>query len=483
MTDPQTSPTVSQPPEAMIGLALGSPGQSPLPPLPPEDSASWKSKDVETRNHVASPSREQEGLYLKASRWKKFGGYFGKRPGLNQASSSPSTHCRPGPMIPQENYDQYPTKPTPAQSGPQESFILHAPSGLSSDGNGPGQLPSPSDRGRNTLRKKSSLRRNYYARKQPKDVKDPVPEGKDASTDHTACSSKPPINGIAATDLRRAEATGSLLQVEIPNIELDRYSVMFSSLLQPCQQSSSNRQPSPKGQPSLLARRQADIQELNIEPAASNSERPWLRQEPSSGPRAGSPNKSPAFSLSPPSPTALGRKHQHPTRERSPLHRSATRPGAVPPSKATFDFTHGGDHTDQVIVIVHTPPLEESMAKPRQPSGNSSAPSDTESFTTARGSPAPETYMARPRNNSPRRRAAPAGRNPWADEDRSLREAAEISIARQISMSQGQRQLLVRAVPKVALQPVQPRIVSETRMRGNVERKSHHSQHLVLEEI
>ncbi|KAL8812295.1 MAG: hypothetical protein Q9223_001163 [Gallowayella weberi] len=477
--DSYTSPIGSQPPEMMIGLALGSPGQSPLPPLPPEESISWVNKDVESKNHVAPPSEDREGVFEKTSRWKKFGGFFGKTPGLSRASSSPSTHHRPGLIRPHENYDQYYTKPISVQSGPRESSILHAPSGPPRDPIGAGSLPPLSARVRNTLRKDPSLRKNYYGSKQLKDMKDPASEGIDPSKGHTACSSKPPIIGNKATGVHRAEAKGSLLQVEIPNIELDRYSVMFSSLLQPCQQSISNRQPSPKGEPSFLARRQADMQELNTGPAPSNFERPWLHRELSTGPRSGSPDNPPAFSLFPPSPTALGRNYQHPPRERSPLHRSATNPGDISPSRAKFDFTHVIDETDPVIVIVHTPPSEQPLVKPRQPSGNSSVPSDTESFTTARESSAPDTYISRPGNDSPRRRHWTADQVPSTDEDHSLREAAEISIARQISMSQRQRQLLVQAVPKVALQ----RIVPETGMRGNVERKSHHSQHSVLEEV
>ncbi|KAL8800355.1 MAG: hypothetical protein Q9182_005249 [Xanthomendoza sp. 2 TL-2023] len=403
IVDPHTSPTSSQPPEMMIGLALGSPGQSPFPPLPPEDSSLGMSKDVKSRNHLALPFREQEGVYEKASRWKKLGGFFGKRPGLSQTSSSPSTHHSPRTIRPHENYDHYHTKPTPVQSGPQESSILHVPSGPPRDRIGPWPLPSPSDRVRNTLRKNPSLRRNNHASKQPKVMKDPASEGTGPSRDHTACSSKPPIIGVTATDVHRAEAKGSLLQVEIPKIELDRYSVMFSSLLQPCQQSASNRHPTSKGESSFLARRQTDMQELSTEPASSNFERPCRKRELSSGPRPPSPDKSPAFSLFPPSPTALGRKYHYPTCERSPPNRSATNPGAISPSKAKFDFRHGIDQTDPVIVIVHTPPSEQPLANPRQPSGSSSVPSDTESFTTARGSPAPETHMSRPRNNSPKR--------------------------------------------------------------------------------
>ncbi|KAI4249186.1 MAG: hypothetical protein L6R40_000644 [Gallowayella cf. fulva] len=473
-SDSHTLSSGSQPPEMMIGLALGSPGQSPLLSLPPEDSTSWANKDMEFQNHAASQPTNQEALSSKASRWKTFGAFFGKRPGLAQASSAPSTYqfdrC-PGPVRPHGNYNQHPTQPTPTPSGIPESHIVHTHNGPPRDWIGPGQLPST----RNTLRKKPSGRRNQFIRKQVKDVND-----LDSSRRSRKEGSPKPMleGGLTGSTVRRPEAKASLLQVEIPNVELDRYSVMFSSLLQTCPQPSTNRQPSPKRQPSLLARRQANLQELTTEPAASNLERPWMHREPSSGPRAASPNRSPSFSLFPPSPMAPGRKHQKSARERSPLHRSATTPSADSPITAKFDFGNEIDQADQVIVIVHTPT---EQPRPRQPSRNASVRSDADSFTTARGSPAPEA-MSQPAHwkSSPRGPPSPA-RTPSDD---PLCEAAEMSIARQISISRRQRQLLVQTAPppKVAPQPVQPRIV-DTRARGHdALRKSHHSHHVVLED-
>ena len=69
---------------------------------------------------------------------------------------------------------------------------------------------------------------------------------------------------------RREEQQGSrmpgpsLLQVEIPCVELERYSVMFGDVLEPQMRQS-------KPQPSLLARRQAHLEQLNTV-AYSNSE-------------------------------------------------------------------------------------------------------------------------------------------------------------------------------------------------------------------
>ncbi|KAL8790479.1 MAG: hypothetical protein Q9213_000631 [Squamulea squamosa] len=507
-------PGDSYPPEIMIGLALGSPGKSPLPPLPPEEPASWIGKGPELQSNTTLRPDDQEGLYSKASRWKAFGGFFGKRSGLPQAPSTPSTYHlekRPDPIKAHGTYCPHQSPPSSAQSGLQGQGIAHAPTGPSRDWIGPGQLSPAPKRESNTLRKKSSLRRNHFAKRQAKDMKDAVPSDMRQLTNHREGSpAPPPKDPRFGNNYRQARAKGSLLQVDIPNIELERYSVMFSSLLEPCQPPSTICQPSLKREPSLLARRQACLQELHTATVPA-FERPWVHREHSSGSQAASPNKSPSFSLFPPSPGASAHKHRYPSRERSPLHRSATTPGATSPSKAKFDFVSSeavspsrgnfdfSTSTDQkdVIVIVHTP--TEQQSKPRQPSRNESffTTSDVQSFTTARGSPAPEQQNRSPpppptaRHTSPRRpspsrkiskdRLTPRGHSPRrpsparsASED-PLRDAAEISIARQISISQRQRQLLV---PRVAPQPLQPQIVG----KGHEARKSHHSHHLVLED-
>ncbi|KAL8862330.1 MAG: hypothetical protein Q9178_001339 [Gyalolechia marmorata] len=527
VNDLHISPSSSHPPDSMIGVALGSPGHGPLPLLPPEASTS-RTRIPELQDRTDFRPNDQERLYPKASRWKTLGGFFGKRSGSAQATSASSAPSpsqlddRPSPLRVHGNHDYFQSQPSAAQSALQTSPIVHASSGPQRDWIGPGQLPPTPDRERRTLQKKPSLRRNHFVRKQAKDVRDPGPSQIIQTVSREEGSPKPPPkDGLSGNYIRRVGPKASLLQVDIPNVELERYSVMFSSLLQPCQESSSSRQPSPKRQPSLLARRQASLQELHTAPV-SDFERPWMRREHSASPRAASPNKSPSFSLFPPSHAASSRKLQTSARERSPLHRSATTPGAISPSRAKFDFSSPSDvspnkarfgfstpaivspsegkistttdPTDQFVVIIHTPT---EQSKPPQPSRKESffSSSDAESFITANGSPAPEAQSpSQLRNDSPHRpspasrmastetrnpsaqRPSPA-RNPSSMQD-PLREAAEISIARQISISQRQRQLLVQAV---APQPVQPKIVDANARKGHAASKSHHSHHLVLE--
>ena len=557
----QTSSAMSEPPESMIGVALGSPGKSPLPPFPPEDSIPWTTTNAKLQDHISPRPNDQQGQYSKASRWKTFGGFFGKRSGLNQASPAASSHPfanRASPLGPHGDRDTSESPKSSVQSSLERHAILHTESGPPRDWIGPSQLPSPPDRERRTLRKKPSLRRDQFAQKQKRDVRKPsVPK---ADSSMAALESSPkslPKDAPLGSGVRQARAKASLLQVDIPDVEFERYSVMFSSLLQPCPQSSTTRQPSPTRQPSLLVRRQASLGELHTTPVTS-FERPWMHREHSSSSRAASPHKSPSFSLFPPSPITTGRRPENSSRERSPLHRSATTPGAISPSKAMFDFTpnavspnkakfdFGTDETDQVIVIVHTPTEQQPKACQFSKNQSSVSSSDAQSFVTARSSPAPEqqqqhgsrslpTPTSQPRNPSPRR-PSPAGRSasqnrsnannarqlspaenrsaapeprldkldnrirnpsPAAARTRSplthhahspptttvndpLREAAEISIARQISISQRQRRQLLLS-QSVAPQPVQPKIV-DAKGGGNASRKSHHSHHLVLED-
>ncbi|OTA69435.1 hypothetical protein K449DRAFT_93950 [Hypoxylon sp. EC38] len=119
-------------------------------------------------------------------------------------------------------------------------------------------------------------------------------------------------------------SSGPLLDVEIPNITMERYSVMFGSVLQ--------------SQPSLLARRQATVQRLkSIEDAVEKEQEEKHRDLPR---RATSPaaTRSPTFALFPPTPA---KKPVHaPSSTASPRMRSNTSPAELhSPLKVAFE--HG----------------------------------------------------------------------------------------------------------------------------------------------
>lgn len=114
-----------------------------------------------------------------------------------------------------------------------------------------------------------------------------------------------------------------LLNVDIPSIEMERYSVMFGSVLQPNH-----------GTSSLLARRQATLEKLRMLKDETTREEQGLPLKPPPR-RATSPNpgrQSPSFSLFPPTPGKSGTP-QHP----SPRGRSYTSPAFLPsPSQPNF---------------------------------------------------------------------------------------------------------------------------------------------------
>ncbi|KAI2465487.1 hypothetical protein F4781DRAFT_23023 [Annulohypoxylon bovei var. microspora] len=141
---------------------------------------------------------------------------------------------------------------------------------------------------------------------------------------------------------------GPLLDVEIPSITMERYSVMFGSVLQ--------------SQPSLLARRQATVQKLkSIEDAVEREEEEMKLHDVLRSPRrATSPaTGSPSFALFPP-PRPIHAQTSNP----SPLSRSNTSPALLrSPLKAAFDHTTPNHHPQSNDVSRHNH-LKESPGRP-----------------------------------------------------------------------------------------------------------------------
>ncbi|OCK86367.1 hypothetical protein K432DRAFT_66716 [Lepidopterella palustris CBS 459.81] len=127
---------------------------------------------------------------------------------------------------------------------------------------------------------------------------------------------------------------GPMLDVDIPNIEMERYSVMFGSLLRPDRSSS------------LFARRQANpeklkpLTELSAKTEYVDSSNGLLK--PHRRATSPAPSKSPTISLSLFPPPAPARDNKAPSprapllHQPRPLQRSYTAPGALSPSRQTF---------------------------------------------------------------------------------------------------------------------------------------------------
>ena len=231
----------------MIGTAfIGSPGQSPLPALPPDD------RDVDVSYVCSSPDSGSKGIKRKGSKWKSLGSFFGRRD-VRSASPFYQLDRKQQP----EPANQYITRDC------SETNALRRKRADSNHGKKVYQVESstgvPGKEGGDLLRRNSSRRRGLRRRK----VEEPQPEMQRIPVEHTA-------HAISKNLDPRGEQQGSrmpgssLLQVEIPCVEMERYSVMFGDVLGPQVRQS-------KTQPSLLARRQAHLEELHTV-ADSNSE-------------------------------------------------------------------------------------------------------------------------------------------------------------------------------------------------------------------
>lgn len=500
--------------EIVIGLALGSPGQSPLPPLPPDDRDDVCQKfDVTytstSPEHLPSAlgviteiNAGTQGIKRKNSRWKTFGSFFGRKDSANQSPEASSFY-----QLDRVN-SQGPAKHHHAQDHP-EMDVPRRKRVESSRSNQTSTDSPNSTTGQESsgLLRTSGSRKRVLGRRIIKETNAESPRVHSASSagagieDHRPTPLPPPIV------LRKPLA--SLLQVEIPNVELERYSVMFGDLLEFSQK--------PKQQPtiqsSLLARRQGRNEELQAVPNPRDlhqspvdelQKRPHQRDDSTSSRSA----KSPSFSLFPSSTSNLRQPTNNtackPMSKPSPLSRSTTAPnGLTPPDRPQIhkSKSHGQDH---VFVVVHSSadlPSTPISGRDRSldmlcPSANSTQASLLECPELPHDShsaeeidpPTPTTRSAREaflerafpaRKSSMKKLSLPLEEPTFPDPPRSgsVSTLAEVSIARQISISRRQRQLLVPIAPKLVRQPRRPSFVNG--ISTPAARKSHH---LTLEE-
>lgn len=235
--------------EIVIGLALGSPRQHPSLGFSPD------TRDVDSsylcsspENPASTPGKACEvvsgskDIKRKGSKWKSLGSFFGRR---EVRSASPFYQLDQG------------QQPEPAKQFITQDYVeTNALRRERADSNDVKQvhqvdLSTGVSRAENIglLRRNSSRRKGLRRKK----IEEPLPAMR---RDPAKCTAR----AIALDP--RAEQQGpwmpgpSLLQVEIPCVELERYSVMFGDVLKPQVRQS-------KPQPSLLARRQAHLEELH----------------------------------------------------------------------------------------------------------------------------------------------------------------------------------------------------------------------------
>ncbi|KAF4985127.1 hypothetical protein FDECE_16796 [Fusarium decemcellulare] len=292
----------------------------------------------------------------------------------------------------------------------------------------------------------------------------------------------PPMPAMATIP----QITGPLLDIEIPSIKMERYSVMFNNVLQPQGSASS-----------LLARRQATLDRLKtISDQITNEGQDDSRQRRASSPQ---PQPSPVFldpTMSKPLPSPRLRSNTYPAQSLSPMDASfqdeAQEARVIQVSKAR-DVNRDNSSPNSQIKLVSkfnkrpgalspekqnlTPARQGSppspIARSKQPSpftpDTSSlildSPENTDDETGTQvpkkkpqPSPEPTWQMVSPpasitsstaeasKRLSPQSLASPESITvtmpPETDPEEALRNAVEISIARQISVSHQQRKML-----------------------------------------
>ncbi|KAK1988023.1 hypothetical protein LZ30DRAFT_578923 [Colletotrichum cereale] len=288
-----------------------------------------------------------------------------------------------------------------------------------------------------------------------------------------------------------AKPSGCLLNVEIPSIKMERYSVMFGNVLgqpqgpqastsgqQGPQISTSGQQQAPHTSSSLLARRQATLDRLktiNDQVMKEVEDKDRARGRRATSPQ---PSRSPAFSLSlfPATPSRSANNPPQSPRYRSntsPAHLSSSQRAKLEPARTHPEATRKKTPSPETSGLRPRRPQEppaarEVVASPEHQtrSRDSFANDDDESeeiHLTEQLKPAiyePTWQMITPAASTAPSSAAPSAKDQspasvssvrthvtkpsfdGSEPDDALRAAVEISIARQISISRQQRQML-----------------------------------------
>lgn len=179
------------------------------------------------------------------------------------------------------------------------------------------------------------------------------------------------------------QLSGPLLNVDIPSIKMERYSVMFNGVLQP--QSSSS---------SLLARRQATLDRLKtINSEMTQGSLDSLRPRRATSPQ---PKASPTFMLEP--------DRANVNLPVSPRHRSNTSPALLPsPVVATF-YKEPQLHKEAVKArVVHVSKPKEIVRERRSSQPTQSKPALVSKFSKQPPIPLPKKQS----NSPPTKRASP----------------------------------------------------------------------------
>lgn len=486
------------PEKLIIGLALGSPRENPLPPIPPDGAredvstvCSSLDSPIAVRDHNSTDLALQKGR-----RWRTFTGLFSKKDASSHfyllGQNSPRRD------LPYQ-YKSY-KKKAPEQFVPQQEAQSTHPDRESKHSP---RLPQERDRQLPLMPRRSIFRRGEAGLRRrigwrnTKLKNEHRRDGRNSAVNRSRSwplhilrgkVQPSPQNGITASSPKFKHE--SLLQVEIPSVHMERFSVMFSNLLEPDQPES------------ILARRQGTLAEIKLTADDRNKTEPIRVTRAESDETEHFPvqiskcaqdvalPKSGQLTVSS-SPSSMT---SHPT-ERVPLegsnldccHAAATSSLPIKPKMKTSK-----SHERNRVLYLDRSPVE-----PLGEEATSNGPGSTLDFNRCHQSivgrypelPDCEEFIEKDEDLSPLflkpgiRRPSPPQHHEGTrsmcthseakPKEKTTGDLPEISIARQISVSKRQRQLLVPIVSKQARQPKQPKFVIESE-HDATSRKSHY---------
>lgn len=472
--------------EIIIGLALGSPRKTPPPTVLPDDRdslanySSPRSAEGAIMREKGDERIDGKGPKARGAKWKGFGGLFSKRD--NQARTSPHLPFSP---------DQDALQAEPSEHFPQCAKTTRSNAILDQEKRVQQSSISSHSQERESasVLRRSSTKRKILRKRKIEELKNErqrahtfPPSGVFEARPHL-----PRIDHLQKGHCELPVPRPSLLQVDIPNIEMERYSVMFGDVL--------SLTPQKTAQISLLARRQANLDDLVPKPlsirkgSGSSQQTPRPAEEPKAQdiPKparrdhsaSSSVSKSPSFSLFPTITPATSRgAPPKPVPKPSPLSRSITSPHSTEslPVRPTLKTSKSEDMNEFLILAEN----RQDFLPSKTPTTEARKPSITEfcselppkpSLVALPGVAAERDHSVvsmgkdAPQRPFPARKSSmknsPAVTSP-KPQPQSLRQsndsihslsAAEVSIARQISFSHRQRQLLVPIMSKNVKQP------------------------------
>ena len=362
-----------------IGRAVTSPFEHPRqsPPAPSKrdhgEASLLSESDPTSHQDMLAHIRNLEEAEQKISRWKTFGGLLGRK-----ASSNPSRTSAPFSPSPATA----PFYPPPRLS-----------SNLSRRETSQKQKNESSQPVLSPTRKPNTRARSKSSPEQVTDLRPDVLKSKNATSPKSTSNSPPKLKSrpslrrlrkpMPRDNLESPKASQSprvaqspnvpelqvwappTLDIDIPSVEMERYSVMFGNLLQS------------ETQPSLLARRQANLDKIkggegtvHQVSACRFRSRHQCRREavtdsvqlrPLMPPRSimsapGYAPRSPSFSLFPSTPTTE-RDGTRSVAGPSPLSRAMTSPSQVSPKLAMMEqHNHRVRSPSQFVFMVRSPP-------------------------------------------------------------------------------------------------------------------------------